>query len=595
MDAVLQACAVADEVGALGGEVAELLGGGIRDPDAGQEAGAEEVDQDGGVDSVGLDAGLGDGAGLEGVGRDDLGDARLKQADDGPGVGGGLESQHGGRAELLPGEVFQRRAGGGETAAVQDRAGVVDDNGFDDFLVEIEGCEWHTGVTLIEESGPGDPGARNQAHRVNRRPVVAHRGRANGQNGTYLFELGAQPGGPEGRPHTTAGSKPIAVTGRPRGVRPRSPRLVRMSSHLVPYPVSLSRTPNARARQAVEESVAMRQRRGPWGNHARYDADGRRVKATVDGATTYFIYDVQGQMVAEYTMGSPASDGLQYVAVDALGSTRVVEDGSGTVTARRDYSPYGEELATSNRTTALKYGSSFPRVQFTGKERDSETGLDYFGARYFSSAQGRFTSPDWSAVPQPVPYADLTDPQTLNLYSYVRNNPLRRADPDGHCGLDWNCWSQFGSGVADTTYRPIVQAVSHPIDTLGALGSAAMDPIDAAVAVNVVQGAEVGEASTALFRAVGSAEAESIGAKSAFTAAPNGTEFKGFFFNQSDAQSFRTRMTQMTGDTHTVVQGEAPTSLINASPPHTAATEGPGVLIRNQNLPQVKVKLPDQP
>src|SRR5437899_7437848 len=43
-------------------------------------------------------------------------------------------------------------------------------------------------------------------------------------------------------------------------------------------------------------------------------------------------------------------------------------------------------------------------------------------------------TPDWSARPVPVPYADLTDPQTLNLYSYVRNNPLCKVDPDGHCG-----------------------------------------------------------------------------------------------------------------------------------------------------------------
>jgi RHS repeat-associated protein len=61
-----------------------------------------------------------------------------------------------------------------------------------------------------------------------------------------------------------------------------------------------------------------------------------------------------------------------------------------------------------------------------------ETGLDYFGARYLSSAQGRWTSPDWSAAPQPVPYAALDDPQSLNLYAYVRNNPLRTADVDGH-------------------------------------------------------------------------------------------------------------------------------------------------------------------
>ena len=62
-----------------------------------------------------------------------------------------------------------------------------------------------------------------------------------------------------------------------------------------------------------------------------------------------------------------------------------------------------------------------------------ETGLDYFGARYLSSAQGRWTSPDWSDKPEPVPYADLSDPQTLNLYGYVRNNPLGLADADGHC------------------------------------------------------------------------------------------------------------------------------------------------------------------
>ena len=62
--------------------------------------------------------------------------------------------------------------------------------------------------------------------------------------------------------------------------------------------------------------------------------------------------------------------------------------------------------------------------EFTSKERDSETGLDYFGARYFSGAQGRFTSPD------PL-RGRLSDPQTLNRYAYVRNNPLSRTDPTG--------------------------------------------------------------------------------------------------------------------------------------------------------------------
>ena len=70
--------------------------------------------------------------------------------------------------------------------------------------------------------------------------------------------------------------------------------------------------------------------------------------------------------------------------------------------------------------------SSLFRHHFTGKERDAETGLDYFGARYMSAAQGRFTSPD-------SPFADqfTSNPQSWNLYSYTRNNPLKYVDPDG--------------------------------------------------------------------------------------------------------------------------------------------------------------------
>jgi len=69
----------------------------------------------------------------------------------------------------------------------------------------------------------------------------------------------------------------------------------------------------------------------------------------------------------------------------------------------------------------------------TGKERDTESNNDYFGARYYSSAMGRFMSPDWSAKVEPVPYAKLGNPQSLNLYAYVYNNPLTGLDPSGHC------------------------------------------------------------------------------------------------------------------------------------------------------------------
>lgn len=74
---------------------------------------------------------------------------------------------------------------------------------------------------------------------------------------------------------------------------------------------------------------------------------------------------------------------------------------------------------------------------YTGKERDAESGNDYFGARYYTSTMGRFMSPDWSAKEEPVPYAKLEDPQSLNLYAYMRNYPLEGFDPNGHVPFSW--------------------------------------------------------------------------------------------------------------------------------------------------------------
>ena len=92
-------------------------------------------------------------------------------------------------------------------------------------------------------------------------------------------------------------------------------------------------------------------------------------------------------------------------------------------------------LIATMRGPQVRRGSVLVSLQYrsTGKERDAESGNDYFGARYYASSMGRFLSPDWSAKVQPVPYAKLDDPQSLNLYSYVRNNPLSRVDADGHC------------------------------------------------------------------------------------------------------------------------------------------------------------------
>jgi RHS repeat-associated protein len=106
----------------------------------------------------------------------------------------------------------------------------------------------------------------------------------------------------------------------------------------------------------------------------------------------------------------------------------LVTDNAGGLLNDSDFYPYDSEVPI---TTA-----DANHYKFTGKERDRESGNDYFGARYYSGAMGRFMSPDWSALPRAVPYASLENPQSLNLYGYAGNNPLSKTDPDGHCYVD---------------------------------------------------------------------------------------------------------------------------------------------------------------
>jgi RHS repeat-associated protein len=156
-------------------------------------------------------------------------------------------------------------------------------------------------------------------------------------------------------------------------------------------------------------------------------------------------------LIAEYdTYPVPAvvGGGVSYITSDQLGSSRVVTDKDKKVKARHDYLPFGEEITGNigSRTNVSGYNSQEGlRQKFTSKERDTESGLDYFGARYYSSVQGRFTSPDEfaggpdelfefaeAASGNPTFYADLHNPQSLNKYQYCYNNPLKYVDPNGH-------------------------------------------------------------------------------------------------------------------------------------------------------------------
>jgi RHS repeat-associated protein len=131
-------------------------------------------------------------------------------------------------------------------------------------------------------------------------------------------------------------------------------------------------------------------------------------------------------VLAAAALSSPAgAQGVvEYFHLDALGSVRAVSNQAGVLVERHDYLPFGEECTTGPCATNPPGTNTF---KFTGKERDQESGLDYFGARYYGSRLARFTSVD----PVYTWNDNLVDPQRWNRYAHGRNNPLRYVDPDG--------------------------------------------------------------------------------------------------------------------------------------------------------------------
>ena len=109
--------------------------------------------------------------------------------------------------------------------------------------------------------------------------------------------------------------------------------------------------------------------------------------------TTTYVYDAMNQLIAEY--GTPTDYGTKYISVDHLGSTRLVTDVDQNQEICYDYLPFGEQIASGTDGRSGCYASTgTPLTQkFTGKERDAESGLDCFGARYFSGAQGKVHQP----------------------------------------------------------------------------------------------------------------------------------------------------------------------------------------------------------
>jgi RHS repeat-associated protein len=161
-----------------------------------------------------------------------------------------------------------------------------------------------------------------------------------------------------------------------------------------------------------------------------------------------------GQLLATYDIDSGGALAQHFMLSDHLGTRRMQTDASGTPEQECQSLPYGDSLNCAAPANAPATEDDANPLRFTGKQRDVETGggnsyagNDYFGARYYASSMGRFMSPDHSedeTIPVALPFAELTNPQTFNLYSYVENNPLSFVDPDGHAHWQ-NCDDGSGS------------------------------------------------------------------------------------------------------------------------------------------------------
>jgi RHS repeat-associated protein len=149
-------------------------------------------------------------------------------------------------------------------------------------------------------------------------------------------------------------------------------------------------------------------------------------------ATTY--YRANNEMVAK-KVGTT----LTYHHNDHLNSASIVTNTTGGLVEETRYLPYGEVRSGGSENLTGRY-------TYTDQESDNETGLMYYGARYYAPSIGRFVQPD-SMLP------DMYDPQEINRYAYVKNNPLKYTDPTGHYSSDPNDYPFLYTNIKDPNIR----------------------------------------------------------------------------------------------------------------------------------------------
>ena len=209
-----------------------------------------------------------------------------------------------------------------------------------------------------------------------------------------------------------------------------------------------------------------------------YDQAGQRVKLSNGTTTTYYpsqyyntdgtsvikhITTPDGQIALATVKGTGASAAAFSVHTDHITGSNVVTNSSGALEELMDYFPYGTIRLDQ------KAGVFDEQRKFTGQEYDVDTGLYYYGSRYYNPAIARFASQDPMFLEVGF---DLTDPQSMNSYAYARNNPLRYIDPDGEAFMDYvNGVKGYAVGFGSSFVGTIYNTVAHPIQTVKGIGN----------------------------------------------------------------------------------------------------------------------------
>jgi RHS repeat-associated protein len=249
-----------------------------------------------------------------------------------------------------------------------------------------------------------------------------------------------------------------------------------------------------------------------------YDGNGQRVKKTSPSQTVFYfgeLYELRnGVEILHLFAGSRRiasirlTDGKnQFYHPNHLGSASVITDQNGQRKEQIEYHPFGTYRDVGSPTGTYDYDAQFPDVNytFTDQEDDDDLGLYNYGARLYDPVLGKFISPD-----SIVPYPD--DPQTLNRYSYVNNNPLRYVDPEGQFLIEIIVGAVLGAAtsaiqggdVDDILKGALIGAISGAVggmvgaEVAGVAYDLGAGEVGAAVAGGAAGGAAAGGTNAAL-------------------------------------------------------------------------------------------------